>query len=725
MFRTILWVLSLALLCWIGYVVYDMTHWKNTLDPSSIFCQKDEQVLVIHKPNSFDWNQIEFSTLSENKNSVEPFLSILPADCDVYISKKRNLILIENSVIWTNSSINQLLTKANLRYSMQGDLYKIEQFNAVFKNNRILIYKYEEDVEGFEFDYSQLDRNATASIATLGNAKTNFIDIYLKNENTVEYHSKNANGIRGKLVEDQSVFQSYIPVKAENYCFYESTYLKSIDPVYAKGPICKWVESGFVSFNIDNKPVYMCQFIDGQNIVQNLNETLQLPEDNTLTGEYTSLVVSPKMGALRANYFVKTIDNMAVFSTSKEAVDLVFIEIELNKTWVYNDEDLNKLMMNLPKSVSYRSLGKFKNTAISVLGDKLIQTEVKLKNEKLSLNTDLEYSSIQITGKIRDFKTFNGKGNIVCLTEQGIIQGIENFVKTWKKNIGANPIGEIQSLKWNKEDFVSITTAKSIHLLDKQGKYLEGFPIKNNDADYVCPANVFINNGQIGLGIINSKNEIILYNAKGLVSKNVKLSEKDNWSQLDFFTTDSKLNAVIKGQTKVLVFSLTDNKLINQFPLESQPILVDKPNSALVVGLVDGYLKLFNTKDQQNENKEDKKITSQLLLDAVWLDSNLYSVSMASNKLVISSNLKEVLFEKEFGNTRISASSIYKNSYKEIYFSVVDGTENNVYLYDYKGRMYVKGVIGGSKKVSLNQSAGFSVTLTTIVDGYLVQYFIK
>jgi hypothetical protein len=159
--------------------------------------------------------------------------------------------------------------------------------------------------------------------------------------------------------------------------------------------------------------------------------------------------------------------------------------------------------------------------------------------------------------------------------------------------------------------------------------------------------------------------------------------------------------------------------------LESQPILVDKPNSALVVGLVDGYLKLFNTKDQQNENKEDKKITSQLLLDAVWLDSNLYSVSMASNKLVISSNLKEVLFEKEFGNTRISASSIYKNSYKEIYFSVVDGTENNVYLYDSKGRMYVKGVIGGSKKVSLNQSAGFSVTLTTIVDGYLVQYFIK
>jgi hypothetical protein len=92
---------------------------------------------------------------------------------------------------------------------------------------------------------------------------------------------------------------------------------------------------------------------------------------------------------------------------------------------------------------------------------------------------------------------------------------------------------------------------------------------------------------------------------------------------------------------------------------------------------------------------------------------------------MVSKNLKEVLFEKDFGNARLSSAGIFKNSYKETYFSVVDGTENNVYLYDSKGRMYVKGVIEGSGKVSLNQCAGFSLTLTTIVDGYLVQYFIK
>jgi hypothetical protein len=56
---------------------------------------------------------------------------------------------------------------------------------------------------------------------------------------------------------------------------------------------------------------------------------------------------------------------------------------------------------------------------------------------------------------------------------------------------------------------------------------------------------------------------------------------------------------------------------------------------------------------------------------------------------------------------------------------VSDGMENGVYLYDEKGRMYVKGKIEGTKKVSLNQASGYSVTLATVVDGYIIQYLVK
>ena len=725
MVRTILWILCIALLGWIGYVVYTMTNWKNTLDPAAIFSQKDDQVIVIHKPNSYDWNQIEFSTLAENKNCIDPILPFLPAKCDVYISKKRNLILIESPFPWSNLSINQLLSKANLRYSIQSDSYKIEQFNAVFKNNRILIYKYEEDVEGVEFDFSQLDRNATASIATLSTSKTNFIDIYLKNENTIEYHSKNAQGIKGKLIEDQSIFQSYIPLKAENYCFFESTYLKSIDPVFAKSPMSKWVDAGFVSFSIDNKRVFMCQFVEGQNMVQNLNEYLQRTEDNTLVGEYTALEIAPKIGATRGNYVVKTIDNIAIFSSDTDVVDVVLSEIELNKTWVYNDEDLTKLMDNLPKSVSYRSLGKFKNVAISVMGDKIIQTEVKYKAEKLSLNTDLEYISVSISGKINDFIAFQGKGNIVCVTEQGLIQGIENSVKTWKKSMGSNVIGELQMVKSNDQEFIVATSNNSIHVITKKGKYKDGFPVKASNGDFICQANAFVNKGQIMVGIINNKNELIIYDSKGSVSKKITLSDKDKWNQLDFYMLGTDLYVTIKGESKVIVYSFADKKIQFQYPLSNKLSLVDKPNASLGITPINGALELIDFTKGKDKEKSKTKVISEMLVHAVWMDSSLYTISMNASKLIFSTNLNEVLFEKEFGNARMFSASIYKNSFKETYFSVVDGNENNVYLYDSKGRTYVKGVIEGSKKVSLNQTAGFSITLTTIVDGYLVQYFVK
>ena len=107
------------------------------------------------------------------------------------------------------------------------------------------------------------------------------------------------------------------------------------------------------------------------------------------------------------------------------------------------------------------------------------------------------------------------------------------------------------------------------------------------------------------------------------------------------------------------------------------------------------------------------------------IDSTIYAISLSGNKAHISKNGREVVFEKDFANSRINSGDIYKNSFKETYFSVLDGIENGVYLYDEKGRMYVKGKIEGTQKVSLNQATGYSISVTTVVDGYIIQYLVK
>jgi hypothetical protein len=721
--KVLLWLLGLALLCWTGYAIYDMTNWKNSLDPADIFCSKDEKVLVIHKPNLYDWNQIEFPTLVENKNLLDPLLSNLPLNCKAYVSKARSLVLLENSVEWTEETLKKCLSSSKLRYSFNDKTIKIEQFSALKAKNKVLIYKYEEDVQGAEFNWTDLDQNATASIVSFGKSSADFVDIYSKNDNTVEFHTKNSKGINGKIVDDLSVFQSYVPAKATDYVFYENTYLKSIDPEYNKGPIQSFVESGIVSYTFENQLIVLCQFKDGQNAVQNLNEFYHKQEDNSLIGKYDNLLISNKLKAGRASYFVKTIDNIAIFSQQEEVLDVLLKEIELGKTWLYNEDDLNLYRQNLPKAASYRSFSKLINKSLSVLGDKIVETRVKYKSEKLTLNTDLEYLSISISGKIKDFESFSGKGNIVCLTEEGNIVGIENGIKTWKRDMEDRPIGEFQVLKTKDKEYLVVTGSKSIHIIDRYGKYLDGYPIKRTKSDFTCPSNAFINKGQILVGVISSTNGLLIFNSVGKLSKEINLKDINGIVNLDFFTVGGKLHVVLKNTEKILIYNIDETKIVKQIENANSSILVDVANSSLIS--CSKSSRLCNVKYPGGDGEGDSDISSDVIITSQIIDSVLYTISLSGNQAFISKNGKEVLFEKDFANSRIISGDILKNTFKEIYFTVVDGMENGVYLYDEKGRMYVKGKIEGTKKVSLNQSSGYSVLVTTIIDGYIIQYLVK
>jgi len=721
--KAFFWIFGLGLLGWTGYAIYDMTSWKNSLDPADIFCSKDEKVLVIHKPNSYDWNQIEFSTLSENKNIVDPLLSNLPSNGRVYISKTRNFILLENEVEWTEESLKKCLSSSKLRYSIDDGKIKIEQLFALRAKNKLLIYKYEEDVEGMEWNWSDLDENATASIVSFSKSRVDFVDIYSKNDNTVEFHTKNIKGVEGKIVDDISTFQSYIPSKSKDYIFYENTYLKSLDSDYRKGPIQNFVGAGLCSFIFENQRIVLCQFKEGQNAVQNLNEFFQKEEDNSLFGRFDNLMISNKLKAGKASYFVKTIDNIAIFSQNEEVIDTLLKEIEIGKTWLYNEEELNVYLQNLPKTVSYRSFDKFINKSVSVFGSKIIETYVKFKSEKLLLNTDLEYLSVSISGKIKDFESFSGKGNIVCLTEDGKIIGIENGLKTWKKDIDDKPVGEMQVLKTKDEEYLVVTALNSIHIISRFGKYLEGYPLKWTNSEFICSSNAFIYKGQVSVGVVTSSNSLVIFNSAGKLSNEINLKDINGVSNIDFFTVDGRLHGTLLTSDKIIIYALSEKKVVKQVQNINSAILVDVPNLSLISYSNSG--RLIYTKYPGSNDQGVSDISTDEVIESKMIDSSLYTISMSGNKAFISKNGKNILIEKDLANSRINSGDILKNSFKEIYFAVLDVIGNGVFLYDEKGRMYVKGKIEGTRKVSLNQGSGYSVLVTTVIDGYLIQYLLK
>ena len=58
------------------------------------------------------------------------------------------------------------------------------------------------------------------------------------------------------------------------------------------------------------------------------------------------------------------------------------------------------------------------------------------------------------------------------------------------------------------------------------------------------------------------------------------------------------------------------------------------------------------------------------------------------------------------------------------YVSIIDGLENNVYLYDQNGRKITHSTLEGSKKCVLS-TQGNHLILTSIIENYIVQYEIN
>ena len=81
----------------------------------------------------------------------------------------------------------------------------------------------------------------------------------------------------------------------------------------------------------------------------------------------------------------------------------------------------------------------------------------------------------------------------------------------------------------------------------------------------------------------------------------------------------------------------------------------------------------------------------------------------------------------EFGKLQVPFGEIEHANYFNLnsgktVVSVIDGLENNVYLYNMAGTKLIDRTLEGKTKVSVS-SNGQGLTITTVVDNYVIQYF--
>jgi hypothetical protein len=153
-------------------------------------------------------------------------------------------------------------------------------------------------------------------------------------------------------------------------------------------------------------------------------------------------------------------------------------------------------------------------------------------------------------------------------------------------------------------------------------------------------------------------------------------------------------------------------------PTETQSITTS--NELVQFGRENGTLVSINQKGIKTELPVSLSGSLFKIYDNLLID---YLCAIQSNHIVILDNKGELKTNLKVDFTSVDGVSITTINSRS-YVSVIDGLENNVYLYDLNGRKLPQSKLEGSKKCVLS-TQGNHLILTSIIENYIVQYEIN
>jgi stage III sporulation protein SpoIIIAA len=167
------------------------------------------------------------------------------------------------------------------------------------------------------------------------------------------------------------------------------------------------------------------------------------------------------------------------------------------------------------------------------------------------------------------------------------------------------------------------------------------------------------------------------------------------------------------------MFEVAIDKSLRSFkiPENSQP--VKAPNQLFHYGFINDRLCLIDQKGTKTEFEN-------------YTNGQLYSINEQSKNPILvvrSRNNIHLINQKglEIGKLRMPFNEIEDvavfnlNSGKTV-VSIIDGLENNVYLYDIAGTELTENSLEGKTRVHVS-AYGEGFIVTTVVDSYIIQYF--
>lgn len=712
--RVILAIIFIASLAWIGYVGLDILNNKNDFSASAFFGENDGSILIINRLNEYNPNHLQ-------EFDLNPFNELLPQlDNEktkaIYISEKLPHALVLKDENWTSKSIQALLSNFDGEFTNSNtDFSKGSIIGRFFKRNLYLSFEKtysSENTEAFKFD-----KKSTAAIVqfTKDSKVESVTDIYFNKNGKVNFITHNEDIEQGNQIQDEVIFSRILSSKIEDYHFLERDFAATIDPVLKNGPMSKWILNGFVTVTYNGKLALVSDYILGQDPILILNDINQTIDKQTFTNPLTANF--PKKGG---KYYAKYLDDLIVFSEDEMTCDNIIADFKLGNTISLNTSAQSRIYGNLPKSVSERSISSTSRYSKAVYRGKVLQTQFG-KGQTTAISKSKQPISVNCGFDIKDFVILENQNKIVSLGKNGEVATFVNGKLSWKKQINKSAKSNLSiiDLHENGENFILLNTDTQIYLWDLSGKEVSGFPIElGNDASNNVKFYRWKGRSYFLIGTQN--NRVMHFDAKGRELNSIK-TQIPITRQIDVWASLKTLYAGFSNGKSFFMYDLDHSKNYRNFVVGSNAVASKIPNELLQFSIEDDVLTKY---DQKGTSSKLGNYPSGKILKNEEGNKNPYLIIQSFNELNFINNQGI-----SFGNIRVPFNEIedvfiQNPNTGDNMVAIIDGIENNVYLYRTTGEKINNSTFEGQTKVTIS-SFDDKTIITTIVDQFIVQYFIN
>jgi len=272
----------------------------------------------------------------------------------------------------------------------------------------------------------------------------------------------------------------------------------------------------------------------------------------------------------------------------------------------------------------------------------------------------------------------------------------------WSKDLPGKIVGELEQVDYYKNGKLQyfFTTANHLHIIDRNGNYIEGFPKQVNDNIAYSTVVDYDNSKRYRFLIADDRGNIYLYNKEG--------DSLDGWNprKLEGILTTTPFHLrVRKKDCFVTVLSNGQVVLLNRqgvalkgFPLDLEARLTtgvdvkkgsDLSSTIFTTITKEGRMIQFNMEGQILETEQLYKPTKEsefrVISDA--LGKSFIVIRKDLNRIVVLDEKGNELFAKDYLDADDMAVQYYDFSTSNKLYAITDKIQGFTYLYDADGRL--------------------------------------